>query len=55
MPISPDLEYASATGVPMAEVERQLLALGPLEPLPRRDSAGPARLFRLPVRAAAWG
>ena len=48
MPISPDLEYGSADGVPMAEVERQLRTLGALEPLPRRDSAGPARLFRIP-------
>ena len=48
MPISPDLEFGSADGVPMAEVERQLQALGRLEALPRRDSAGPARLFRLP-------
>lgn len=48
MPISPDLEYASGDGVPIDEVERQLQTLGPLEPLPRRKSAGPARLFRLP-------
>jgi cyclic pyranopterin phosphate synthase len=47
MPISPDLEYSSADGVSMAEVERQLRTLGVLEPLPHRDSAGPARLFRL--------
>lgn len=48
MPISPDLEYGSSGGVPMPEVERQLQALGPLQPLPRRQAAGPARLFRLP-------
>jgi cyclic pyranopterin phosphate synthase len=48
MPISPDLEYGSADGVPMAEVERLLQTLGPLEPLPRQGSAGPARLFRIP-------
>jgi cyclic pyranopterin phosphate synthase len=48
MPISPDLDYASADGVPMAEVERQLQTLGTLKPLPRHGAAGPARLFRLP-------
>ena len=48
MPISPDLECDSLARVPMAEVERQLQDLGPMEPLPRRESAGPARLFRLP-------
>lgn len=48
MPISPDLDYRSADGLPMAEVERQLRLLGPLESVPRQDSAGPARLFHLP-------
>jgi cyclic pyranopterin phosphate synthase len=55
MPISPDLEYGSADGVPMAEVERQLHTLGALEPLPRRDSAGPARLFRIPGARGCLG
>ncbi|NJC87292.1 MAG: GTP 3',8-cyclase MoaA [Desulfuromonas sp.] len=55
MPISPDLEYGSATGIPMAEVERQLQTLGPLEPLPRRESAGPARLFRIPGARGCLG
>ena len=47
MPISPDLELQSDDGLSMAEVEQQLQLLGALEPLPRRDSAGPARLFRI--------
>lgn len=55
MPISPDLEYGSAARVPMAEVERQLQSLGTLEPLPRRKSAGPARLFRLPGARGSVG
>ena len=48
MPISPDLEFSPADRIPMAEVEQLLLPLGPLETLPRRDSAGPARIYRLP-------
>jgi len=55
MPISPDLEYGSAARVPMAEVERQLRSLGALEPQPRRKSAGPARLFRLPGARGCLG
>ena len=34
--------------LPMAEVHRRLQALGPLEPVPQPDTAGPARIFRLP-------
>ncbi|MCM2265714.1 MAG: GTP 3',8-cyclase MoaA [Desulfuromonadales bacterium] len=55
MPISPDLEYGSTARVPMIEVERQLQSLGALEPLPRRKSAGPARLFRLPGARGSLG
>jgi len=55
MPISPDLEYDSSAGVPIGEVERQLQSLGRLEPLPRRDSAGPARRFRIPGARGCLG
>lgn len=55
MPISPDLEYGSSAGMPMAEVERQLQSLGVLEPLPRQESAGPARLFRIPGARGSLG
>lgn len=55
MPISPDLEYGSSGGVPMQEVEQQLQALGALQPLPRRQAAGPARLFRLPGARGSLG
>ena len=55
MPISPDLEYASNAGVPIGEVERQLQSLGRLESLPRRDSAGPARRFRIPGARGCLG
>lgn len=55
MPISSDLEYDSTFRVPMAEVERQLRSLGELEPLPRRESAGPARLFRFPGGRGSLG
>ncbi len=48
MPISPDLEFSPADRIPMAEVEQLLQAIGPLETLPRQDSAGPARRYRLP-------
>jgi cyclic pyranopterin phosphate synthase len=48
MPISPDLELSSANRMPIAEVEQQLSTLGTLERLPHQDSAGPARLYRLP-------
>jgi cyclic pyranopterin phosphate synthase len=48
MPISPDLEFSPAERIPMAEVGEQLATLGPLETLPRLESAGPARLYRLP-------
>lgn len=55
MPISPDLEFGSSGGVPMPEVERHLQALGPLQPLPRHQAAGPARLFRLPGARGSLG
>lgn len=55
MPISSDLEYGNADGVPIAEVERQLRTLGVLEPLPRQESAGPARLFRIPGARGSLG
>ena len=55
MPISPDLEYDAAARVPMADVERRLQELGPLESLPRRQSAGPARLFRIPGARGSLG
>lgn len=55
MPISPDLEYGNSAGVPMAEVERRLQSLGILEPLPRGESAGPARLFRIPGARGCLG
>ncbi|TLM64968.1 MAG: GTP 3',8-cyclase MoaA [Deltaproteobacteria bacterium] len=55
MPISPDLESHNMTRVPMAEVERRLQELGALEPLPRSESAGPARRFRLPGARGSLG
>ena len=55
MPISPDLEFSSGERISMAEVEEQLAAVGPLETLPRGDSAGPARLYRLPGARGCLG
>ena len=55
MPISSDLEYGNTDGVPIAEVERQLRTTGVLEPLPRQESAGPARLFRIPGARGSLG
>jgi cyclic pyranopterin phosphate synthase len=55
MPISPDLDYGNTARVPMAEVEERLQTLGSLEPLPRRKSAGPARLFRIPGACGSLG
>ncbi|MDT8441341.1 MAG: GTP 3',8-cyclase MoaA [Desulfuromonadales bacterium] len=48
MPISSDLEFSSSDGLPMHEVETLLHSLGPLQALPQRAAAGPARMFRLP-------
>jgi len=47
MPISPDLEFSPANRIPMADVEQLLMPLGSLEPLPPRESAGPAKRYRL--------
>ena len=55
MPISPDLEFSPAERIPMAAVERQLATLGTLESLPQQDSAGPARLYRLPAARGCVG
>ena len=55
MPISSDLEYGSDARVPMKEVERQLGSLGPLEDVPRREAAGPARIVRLPGARGTLG
>ena len=55
MPISADLEYGSDARVSMAEVERQLRTLGSLEEVPRGETAGPARIFRLPGARGTLG
>jgi cyclic pyranopterin phosphate synthase len=49
MPISADLEYAPGDGLPMKEIQEQLLSIGDLEILPRqKNPSGPAHMYRLP-------
>ncbi len=48
MPISTDLDYVSGDGLPISDVEAHLRTLGELQALPRQETAGPARMFRLP-------
>jgi len=48
MPISTDLDYACSDGLPMAEVEARLRALGELTPLAQQKTSGPALMYQLP-------
>jgi cyclic pyranopterin phosphate synthase len=48
MPISTDLDYVSGDGLPISDVEARLRTLGELQALPRQETAGPARMYRLP-------
>jgi cyclic pyranopterin phosphate synthase len=48
MPISNDLDYVSGDGLPISDVEARLRTLGELQLLPRQETAGPARMYRLP-------
>ncbi len=48
MPISSDLDYSPGDGVPISEVEARLRTLGELHALPRQETSGPARMYRLP-------
>jgi cyclic pyranopterin phosphate synthase len=49
MPISADLDYSASDGLPMKNIQEQLLAVGDLEVLPReKGSSGPAHMYRLP-------
>jgi cyclic pyranopterin phosphate synthase len=48
MPICADLDYVSGDGLPIGDVEARLRTIGELQALPRQESAGPARMYRLP-------
>ncbi len=55
MPISEDLDFSFEDGLPMKDVEGVLRKLGKLEALSRTQSAGPARMYRLPKAQGSIG